>query len=92
MLRANMELALRTLESAEDMTAAEMAPRPKNATTPGVMYCKTIGRMSFCRSGGIGKVPLYSVRFQSRNKAKTQLFQRKTLFNNLKITYRLILQ
>jgi hypothetical protein len=32
MLRANIELALSTLESAEDMTAAEMAPRPKNAT------------------------------------------------------------
>ncbi len=35
---ANMELALRTLESAEDMTAADTAPRPKKDTTPGVRY------------------------------------------------------
>ena len=28
--RANIELALKTLESAEDITAAETAPNPKN--------------------------------------------------------------
>jgi hypothetical protein len=38
MFLANIELALRTLESAEDITAAETAPRPKNETTPGVKY------------------------------------------------------
>jgi hypothetical protein len=33
---ANIELALNTLESADDMTAAEIAPKPKNETTLGV--------------------------------------------------------
>ena len=41
-----MELAERTDESAEDITAAEMAPRPKNDTHLGVRYCKTRGRTS----------------------------------------------
>ena len=35
----------KTLESAEDITAAETAPRPKKATTGGVRYRKTIGRI-----------------------------------------------
>ena len=58
MFRANIELALRTLESADDMTAAEMAPKPKNDITLGVRYCKTKGKISFSWSGGIGNVPL----------------------------------
>ena len=41
-----MELAERMDESAEDMTAAEMAPIPKIDTAFGVRYCKTIGRTS----------------------------------------------
>lgn len=41
-----MELAERTDESAEDMTAAEIAPRPKNETHLGVRYCRTRGRTS----------------------------------------------
>lgn len=44
-LRANMEAADRTDESAEDMTAAETAPRPKKETKSGVRYCKTMGRI-----------------------------------------------
>ena len=40
-----MELADRILESAEDMTAAETAPSPMNATAVGVKYCSTRGRI-----------------------------------------------
>jgi len=43
MFRANIELADRTLESAEDIIAAEIAPKAKNATQSGVRYCITIG-------------------------------------------------
>ena len=38
-----MELADRILESAEDMTAADTAPRPMNDTADGVKYCSTKG-------------------------------------------------
>ena len=38
MLRANMELDERKMESAEDITAAETAPSPKNDTAVGVRY------------------------------------------------------
>jgi hypothetical protein len=44
---AYIELALKTLESADDITAAETAPRPKNETAAGVKYCKTSGKTSF---------------------------------------------
>jgi hypothetical protein len=40
-----MELAERTLESAELMTAADTAPRPKKDTKSGVRYCSTIGKI-----------------------------------------------
>lgn len=42
---ANIELADKTLESADDITAADTAPRPKKDTKSGVRYCKTIGRI-----------------------------------------------
>lgn len=42
-----MELADRTDESADDMTAAETAPRPMKVTHDGHMYCMTIGRINF---------------------------------------------
>jgi len=54
MLRANMELAERTDESADDMTAAETAPRPMKVTPAGHRYCITIGRIIFSSPGGIG--------------------------------------
>ena len=38
-----MELADSIEESAEDMTAAEIAPSPINDTTGGVKYCSAIG-------------------------------------------------
>lgn len=41
-----MELAERMLESAEDMTAAETAPRPTNDTAVGVRYWSTMGSTS----------------------------------------------
>lgn len=42
---ANMEEADSTLESAEDMTAADTAPSPKNDTKSGVRCCSTSGRI-----------------------------------------------
>ena len=41
-----MELADRILESAEDMTAADTAPRPIKETAVGVRYWSTMGRTS----------------------------------------------
>lgn len=40
---ANMELAERIEESADDMTAADIAPRPINDTTGGVRCCNDMG-------------------------------------------------
>ena len=48
----------RTLESAEDMTAAETAPRPKNDTKLGVRYCSTIGNIMLVSSVVRGYTPL----------------------------------
>lgn len=52
-----MELAERTLESAEDMTAAETAPRPKKETQSGVKYCNTIGSTMLVSTGVSGYGP-----------------------------------
>ena len=67
---ANIEDADKTDESAEDITAAETEPKPKNATYGGVKYCKTIGKIILASSAD--KVPLckicppvYAVSFQS---------------------------
>lgn len=62
---ANMELADKTLESAEDITAAETAPSPKNETALGVKYCRTIGRIMLVSSTVNGYGPLYPVSFQA---------------------------
>lgn len=40
-----MELADKTDESADDITAADIAPNPMNATHPGVKCCNTNGRV-----------------------------------------------
>lgn len=56
-----MELADRTLESADDMMAAEIAPRAKNATQSGVKYCMTIGKTMLVSLGVIGHGPSYFV-------------------------------
>lgn len=47
---ANIELADRTLESADDITAAETAPNPKKDTKSGVKYCSTIGNIMLVSS------------------------------------------
>lgn len=61
MFLANMELADRTLESAEDIIAAEIAPNAKNATQSGVKYCMTIGKTMLVSFGVIGHGPSYCV-------------------------------
>lgn len=45
MFLANMELAERMDESADDMTAADTAPRPKKETYGGQRYWSTMGRI-----------------------------------------------
>ena len=53
-----MEEAERTEESAEDMTAADTAPRPKKEAALGVRYCSTMGRIIRVSSLGMGSVLL----------------------------------
>ena len=60
-----MELALRSDESEEDMTAALTAPRPMKETKGGVRCCSTIGSTSDWWSLSRGSGPLYSVSFQA---------------------------
>lgn len=57
-LRANIEAADKTDESADDMTAAETAPKPKNDTKSGVKYCKTMGKIMLVWSAVSGYGPL----------------------------------
>ena len=45
-----MELADNIEESADDITAADIAPSPTNDTAGGTKYCKDIGRI-FWASG-----------------------------------------
>lgn len=56
--RANIEAADSTDESADDMTAAETAPSPKNDTKSGVKYCNTIGNIMLVSSAVNGYGPL----------------------------------
>lgn len=64
-----MDDALSTLESAEDMTAADTAPSPKNETNCGVRCCKTRGKIidvcSEVNSPSGVNGPLYAVSFQA---------------------------
>lgn len=53
-----MDEALSTLESAEDITAAETAPRPKKDTKSGVRYWSTIGKIIEVSSWVKGYGPL----------------------------------
>lgn len=57
-LRANIDAADNTDESAEDITAADTAPRPKKDTKSGVKYCKTIGKIMLVSSAVNGHGPL----------------------------------
>lgn len=45
-----MALADRMEESAEDITAADTAPKPKNDTHTGHRYCNTNGRINLTSS------------------------------------------
>ncbi len=50
-LCANIEAAENIDESADDITAAEIAPRPTNETAGGQRYCRTRGSTNFLFSG-----------------------------------------
>jgi hypothetical protein len=76
-LRANMEAADNTDESADDMTAADTAPKPKNETKSGVRYCNTIGRIMLVSSAVNGHGPGYSVSFQAKFKIELKLKKKK---------------
>lgn len=64
-----MDEAPSTDESAEDMVAAETAPRPQNDTYAGVRYCSTMGKIMRACSSVRGTSPLSAnaVWFQSAN-------------------------
>lgn len=64
-LRANIDAADSTDESAEDITAADTAPNPKNDTKSGVRYCNTIGNIMLVSVTVNGYGPVYSVSFQA---------------------------
>lgn len=52
-----MELAERIEESADDITAADTAPKPKKETNGGQRCCRTMGRImsdSSFSTGGTG--------------------------------------
>lgn len=57
-LRANIEAADSTDESADDITAADTAPNPKNDTKSGVKYCNTMGNIMLVSSAVSGYGPL----------------------------------
>lgn len=64
-LRANIEAADSTDESAEDITAADTAPNPKNETKSGVKYCNTIGKIMLVSATVSGYGPSYLVSFHA---------------------------
>lgn len=65
MFLANIEAADRIEESADDMTAADRAPRPRKVMIGGQRYCRVMGRIIGMSSLGIGTGPGHEVRFQS---------------------------
>jgi hypothetical protein len=60
-----MDAADNTEESADDITAADTAPKPKNDTKSGVKYWRTIGRIMLVSSSVKGHGPLYPVSFHA---------------------------
>lgn len=84
-LRANIEAADKTDESAEDITAADTAPNPKNETKSGVRYCRTMGRIMLVSASVNGYGPLYSVSFHAEQ-VKIQLLMDKELAKFLFLT------
>lgn len=65
MFRANIELADSIEESADDITAADTAPRPKKEMYTGQRYCRTIGKIMSASSLLLGSGNPYAVWFQS---------------------------
>lgn len=65
MFRANMELADKIEESADDITAADTAPRPKNEIQTGQRYWSTIGKIISASFLDMGSGTPYSVSFQA---------------------------
>lgn len=65
MFRANIELADKIEESADDMTAADTAPRPKNEMQTGQRYWSTIGKIISASLLAMGSGTPYSVWFQA---------------------------
>lgn len=74
-----MELAARTDESAEDMTAADTAPSPMNATAVGVKYWNTIGRVK-------RESPMVVPLFVSKYKGTPAIIQSKTANQGKQLT------
>lgn len=79
-LRANIDAAESTDESAEDITAADTAPNPKKDTKSGVKYCNTIGKIMLVSCSVNGYGPSYSVSFQAVN-MNVIIGKNETLFN-----------
>lgn len=78
MFRANMELADKMEESADDITAAETAPRPKKEIYTGQRYCRTIGKIMSASSVVLGSGSPYAVWFQSVEQNQQPLQQPKS--------------
>lgn len=68
MFLTNIELEARMDESVDDITAAEMAPRPRKATKGGVRNWMTAGRTIPGVSYGSVLFRLMSVNVQSKRK------------------------
>ena len=76
-----------TLESADDITAAETAPRPRNDTTGGVRCCRTIDRIKadWPFSAGVRCViSAYDVAVQSERNWIVSEISRYTAVNCIK--------
>lgn len=86
-LRANIDAADNTDESAEDMTAADTAPRPKNDTKSGVRYCNTMGRIMLVSSAVNGHGPLYSVSFHATTNITFEFKKVQVKFFDLRVAF-----
>ena len=69
--------------SALDMTAAETAPRPMNATAVGVKYCKTKGRTRLASSAC--SVPLTCLLYSVCDQSEKCRIQFKRVHRELRV-------
>lgn len=80
--RANIDEADNTEESADDITAADTAPKPKNETKSGVKYCNTIGKIMLVSCSVSGHGPVYAVSFQAKQENNLKsIFVLRNIFN-----------